>query len=471
MKNILFLLFAFSSYFALSQVNINQDIRSVKTDLNGDFIIVGNHNNGTPNSSSGYILKISTNGNEIIHENYSVSNGFSVFFNVFNISNYHIVLGSYSQDSINYLHYLKYDNNFNILNRKFIKIENLREIGYMNSIIDSENNIVVSGYTSRPDPTFQSNYDPFFIKLNQNGDSITSFFYNTISPFDFSYHLVESCDSTKYLAFMDAYDYTNCRGLLKLTKNFTFIDCFPLPIYKIYSPIVVDSQIYITGKPLNENNYKLYVVKIDENGNELNSNSFYKSLTIKEEPALHQGLSKYNNNMYLGGTSNCDYSNPNFTSNDSWFHLIKLDFNLLPVWEKWYGGDAYYFLNSVFATSDGGCLMLGTKYLYGLSTQTTVAHFIKVDSNGNVQWTQDIETHDISFNLYPNPTSSFFIIENKDFSIEKIELFDLSGKIISVIDNCENANIQINLEPFSNGIYFAKITTSKGITTQKVVKQ
>lgn len=215
----------------------------------------------------------------------------------------------------------------------------------------------------------------------------------------------------------------------------------------------------------------MYISFVNEQGISSNIQTFQKEIGFREHPALIKGISKYNNSIFIGATSNCDYSNPFFSSIDSWYHLIKFDDILNVIWEKWYGGDAYYFLNSVLATSDGGCLMVGSKYPHGLTIPERVAHFIKVDSNGNVQWTQDIETHDISFKLYPNPTSSFFTIENKDFTIEKIELFDLSGKIISVIDYCENATIQINLEPYPKGIYFAKITTSKGITTQKVVKQ
>ena len=231
-----------------------------------------------------------------------------------------------------------------------------------------------------------------------------------------------------------------------------------------------DSLFIITGIGLTSE-YKLNISIVNEQGISSNMQTFQKEIGSREHPALIKGISKYNNSIFIGATSNCDYSNPFFSSIDSWYHLIKFDDTLNVIWEKWYGGDAYYFLNSVLATSDGGCLMVGSKYPHGLTTLERVAHFIKVDANGNVQWTQDIETHDSSFNLYPNPTSSFITVENKDFTIEKVELFDLSGKIISVIDDCENANIQIHLETFSNGIYFAKITTSKGITTQKVVKQ
>jgi hypothetical protein len=139
-------------------------------------------------------------------------------------------------------------------------------------------------------------------------------------------------------------------------------------------------------------------------------------------------------------------------------------------WEKWYGGDAYYFLNSVLATSDGGCLMIGTKFPHGSPLLIRKSHFIKVNANGDVQWTQDIEMPELSYKVYPNPTQSVFNIENSELNIQSIELCDISGRYLKSIQDCNNSTISIDLTPFSNGIYFAKIKSNKGVRTEKVVK-
>ncbi|MBP1672693.1 MAG: calx-beta domain protein, partial [Bacteroidetes bacterium] len=128
------------------------------------------------------------------------------------------------------------------------------------------------------------------------------------------------------------------------------------------------------------------------------------------------------------------------------------------------------FLNSVLATSDGGCLLVGTKYPHGSPSLIRYSHFVKVDANGDVQWTQDIEMPELSYKVYPNPTQSVFNIENSELNIIQIELYDISGRYLTSISDCSNSTISIDLSPFSNGIYFAKIKSSKGVRTEKVVK-
>ena len=140
------------------------------------------------------------------------------------------------------------------------------------------------------------------------------------------------------------------------------------------------------------------------------------------------------------------------------------------IWEKWYGGDAYFFLRSVTATSDGGCLLVGTKYPHGIGNQFIQGHYVKVDANGDVQWTQDIEMPELSYKVYPNPTQSVFNIENSEFNIQSVELYDISGRFLLSVPDCNNNTISIDLTPFPNGIYFAKIKSTKGVRTEKVVK-
>jgi len=73
-----------------------------------------------------------------------------------------------------------------------------------------------------------------------------------------------------------------------------------------------------------------------------------------------------------------------------------------------------------------------------------------------------------SFQVFPNPTKNIVhIIGNK--KIEKVELIDLQGKIISI--NFDFQNNSLNLDNLSAGIYHLKIQTSDGIETYKILKQ
>lgn len=462
-------------FFNNSNLFSEEILFNVIEDDEGDFIMIGRVKELTNNYSIGYVFRLSSSGN--IRNQFVYNNeGDGLILNEIHFNNNkYTILGSLQKEDKDFLYITQFDKFFNLIYEKTYQVPLDKKIFYFKSTINSDSIIVIAGHTLKLNYNYLP-FNEFYAHLSLNGDSLVLVFKEnpcpTCSPKPYQIH--ESNDSSKYYVMTSGYkqNFANA-GILQLTKNFDTIGFNLIDSHILYHYSSIkhhDSLFIISGIEITSEE-KLNVGFVNEHGICSNLQSFQKEIGFREHPALIKGISKYNNSIFIGATSNLDELDPFFGTIDSWYHLIKFDDTLNVIWEKWYGGDAYYFLNSVLATSDGGCLMVGSKYPHGLTTLERVAHFIKVDANGNVQWTQDIETHDISFNMYPNPTSSFFTIENKDFSIEKIELFDLSGKIISVIDDCENATIQINIAPYPKGIYLAKITTSKGITTQKVVKQ
>lgn len=77
--------------------------------------------------------------------------------------------------------------------------------------------------------------------------------------------------------------------------------------------------------------------------------------------------------------------------------------------------------------------------------------------------------HDTSVKIYPNPASSVVNISAED-AIETVQLYDVQGRLLqSDIVNINRATI--NLSSRTTGVYFVKVTTAKGTTTQKIVKQ
>lgn len=72
------------------------------------------------------------------------------------------------------------------------------------------------------------------------------------------------------------------------------------------------------------------------------------------------------------------------------------------------------------------------------------------------------------FSAYPNPSQNSWTLSSKNI-IEHIELIDVSGKIISVVEP-KSTNFTLDGTALNNGIYFAKITTITGKHTLKLVK-
>ena len=72
-------------------------------------------------------------------------------------------------------------------------------------------------------------------------------------------------------------------------------------------------------------------------------------------------------------------------------------------------------------------------------------------------------------NIYPNPTTGMVTITNQDnLSIDKIEIVDTLGKIVS---EETSSTSQIDISKFSKGIYILKIHSGKSVFQKKIVKQ
>ena len=69
--------------------------------------------------------------------------------------------------------------------------------------------------------------------------------------------------------------------------------------------------------------------------------------------------------------------------------------------------------------------------------------------------------------IYPNPVKDMLFINGINEKV-KISVFDLCGRLIFTK---QLENIQIDAGNFPNGLYMIKIETSKGVITQKFVKQ
>lgn len=413
----------------------------------------------------GKLIKVDSHGNLINDFIYEEEEGDVYFFNIHFINNSYFVFGSISNDSHNYLLTIQLNEYFELIQIKKYRLPENKHIQQFYSIFDSDSNFVFSGYAG-------DNYSMFFYKIDQNCDSLCSKFFNT--SYQAAYQIHESNDKSKYSVFLDGYlPHFQTGGILEMSKTFDTISFHLIETYirHVSSSLKMSDSTFIVSSINLLDDYKLFLNSIKYDGSILHSDTFYKATGMKEFPAFRQGISKNSDNYYyIGSTSNFDYSAPSFSPNDSWFHLIKLNQDLGIIWEKWYGGDAYYSLNSILATSDGGCLMVGTKYSHSVENQFIQGYYIKVDANGNEEWTLDVEIPEWSYKVYPNPTQSVFNIENNEMDIHSVELFDISGKLLNSVQDCNNRTISIDLSSFPPGVYLAKIKSSKGIRTEKVVR-
>jgi hypothetical protein len=108
---------------------------------------------------------------------------------------------------------------------------------------------------------------------------------------------------------------------------------------------------------------------------------------------------------------------------------------------------------------------------------TTSFTFTSVD-NGHIIYAyfadptkiDDLNTNESLF-LYPNPVLSEFTVStlNPDFTIQQLHIYDVTGKLLLSTQN-QSTSTQINMTPFSQGIYFVKITINNQTITKKILK-
>lgn len=82
------------------------------------------------------------------------------------------------------------------------------------------------------------------------------------------------------------------------------------------------------------------------------------------------------------------------------------------------------------------------------------------------------EPKDLSkqFKVYPNPVRDLLMVESKAVVINKVELFDLEGRLI-IGENSNDNKLEINTSTLSRGTYILRISTDEGVHSQRIMKR
>lgn len=88
--------------------------------------------------------------------------------------------------------------------------------------------------------------------------------------------------------------------------------------------------------------------------------------------------------------------------------------------------------------------------------------------------TTNLSTSDLTLKenikIYPNPVSDFLIIESKE-KINKISIFDISGKLIDVINSDESSSQKINVSRYISGKYILTLEGKSETYTHHFIKK
>ncbi len=190
--------------------------------------------------------------------------------------------------------------------------------------------------------------------------------------------------------------------------------------------------------------------------------TFGRSGDTVEIPARVQSIAPTNNGFYFGGTSNFSVYTYPYGHTPSWFLIVKTDSMLNVGWEKYYGGDAYYFMTGIVATSDGGCIAYGTKQDTSMGNFNRDAFLIKFDRDGVINFTHEIPIKEQWISIYPNPAHDFIkirFLESKHTG--SLSFFDVSGKEIEKIElNAGQIEHIVSIKNWPRGVYLYKFLST-----------
>ena len=87
----------------------------------------------------------------------------------------------------------------------------------------------------------------------------------------------------------------------------------------------------------------------------------------------------------------------------------------------------------------------------------------------NIVLTVDVETISKNdFKVYPNPAKEILNITSQNDLIQTVEIIDITGKQVKFLQ-VNKAQFSIDIADLKQGIYFIKLNTAKGISTQKLL--
>lgn len=146
------------------------------------------------------------------------------------------------------------------------------------------------------------------------------------------------------------------------------------------------------------------------------------------------------------------------------------------LWSRYYN---YGHLSSVcqfhdlLLMDDGGFLALGDHYPYDASYMRG-GWLVRTDSLGMAPgaYTLDVEKHtkqiDSKIRLYPNPAYDRVTIISETNNTEKLEIFNNAGKKVYSRE-LNQKQFKIDVSGWNNGLYYVRITNTKGTFTRKFV--
>lgn len=231
--------------------------------------------------------------------------------------------------------------------------------------------------------------------------------------------------------------------------------------------ITLDTNYIITGgRAANSETYRPYIKVLDKNFNSI----ITKTLPYQSSEAYIGRVIEIPNVGYIAIGGDRINNEERVIVN-----LTKFDYDFNTIWRRQYTSydttNVDNYMLSVDTCVDGGYVIGGFAWVYdGIGQSLSLIKTDSLGCDGTDWW--DCSTgvmikkyaNSESFKMYPNPATSFAIVEGSYFDrlsnhkVESVAIYDVTGKLVKHISSNEHSNnLKIDVSDLRSGIYMVKL--------------
>jgi hypothetical protein len=473
--------YAQNSFELLIQTEQDEEIYSVIENSTNDFAAVGTRYYNSYSEKVGLIVIMDDFGEILAEKEIQIEDSLIGFVNIYQKSNNnYLCFGSIKDtyETSNNLYVCELDPNLNLIKSKQYCVgENIKP-NIEGILENAANNLILYGSIFENLPYM----DMLFFELSQDLDSINMYIDNSATTIlSFALSLIEKKDNSGYYALSHGYNQIDL-SILNTDSEFNIISNKVIPDethhygnLKWFS----DSTYIITGRKTHPNKYQdddISCMILDTAQHTILQQNYFGAVDTADIPGRLKSLDFIDkNNIYIAGTHIFYYENPNPPSApeyDNYIFINQTDSLLNIKHEIFFGGDMGYYVWSVNATSDGGCIIAASRYDYAAQTYERDGLILKLDAEGNLPVSiEDMENKVHEIILYPNPGRGYLNIRTAIQNLGgKFYLFDINGKLIFQ-KTISDRFTQINTNTLSTGTYiYSYIYKNKEVGSGKWIK-
>ena len=358
---------------------------------------------------------------------------------------------------------------FDIVWEKFYKIpEPYRSHRMLNFVHEPDSSILIMG---KADSTYDSFDDNLFIaRVTNNGDVSQFRFYDGWQTGGVYDCFTPNFDSTGYQLIGLYGENSFLREWIELDENLEITNYIPwLDIEHFFNGSTTarwlsnGNIISITQDATNFNpTPDIYVKIMDSNFDIVNDTIM--DYDIRHTPPYMNAMDFTDeDNIWM---ASCEWHwVPNCCPESFYLYLFDSNGNLKGV--KEYGGDFPYLMYNIRATSDGGCVLTGSKY-NPVGSDTLNGYMIKVMPEDVISAMQEKPAGKKEISIYPSPFSDYLYCNSYGKEI-LFRLFDNTGK--EVLSKKVRGSTSLPTEILMSGLYYYIITDNETlIQNGKLIK-